>query len=78
MLRTSFKFIALIVALLSMQAMFGALYAKPISGKVVSATDGEALIGASVQVQGAQAGTVTDIDGHFTVNAEVGQTLVVS
>ena len=78
MRRTSLKFVALVVALFTMQAMFGALMAKPISGKVVSATDGEPLIGATVQVQGAQTGTVTDFDGNFTVNAEEGQTLVIS
>lgn len=78
MRRTSLKFALLVVALFTMQAMFGALMAKPISGKVVSATDGEALIGATVQVQGTQAGTVTDFDGNFTVEAEEGQTLVVS
>ncbi len=78
MRRTSLKFALLVVALFTMQAMFGALMAKPISGKVVSATDGEALIGATIQVQGTQAGTVTDFDGNFTVEAEEGQTLVVS
>ena len=78
MRRTSLKFVLLVVALFTMQAMFGALMAKPISGKVVSATDGEALIGATVQVQGTQTGTVTDFDGNFTVNAEEGQTLVIS
>ena len=78
MRRTSLKFGLFIVALFTMQAMFGALMAKPISGKVVSATDGEALIGATVQVQGTQTGTVTDFDGNFTLNAEDGQTLVIS
>ena len=78
MRRTSLKFVLFIVALFTMQAMFGALMAKPISGKVVSATDGEALIGATVQVQGTQTGTVTDFDGNFTLNAEDGQTLVIS
>ena len=78
MRRTSLKFVLLVVALFTMQAMFGALMAKPISGKVVSATDGEALIGATVQVQGTQTGTVTDFDGNFTLNAEDGQTLVIS
>jgi TonB-linked SusC/RagA family outer membrane protein len=57
----------------------GALSAKPITGTVKSATDGEPLIGATVQVQGhATTGALTDVDGHFTVEAEQGQTLVVS
>ena len=78
MRRTSLKFVVLVVALLTVQAMFGALMAKPVSGKVVSALDGEPLIGATIQVQGSQTGAVTDFDGNFTVNAEEGQTLVVS
>jgi len=69
MRRTSLKFVVLVVALLTVQAMSGALMAKPVSGKVVSALDGEPLIGATIQVQGSQTGAVTDFDGNFTVNA---------
>jgi len=36
-----------------------------INGTVVSQGDGEAIIGASVMVQGTTTGTVTDIDGKF-------------
>lgn len=39
---------------------------------------GQSIIGASVQVKGAQTGSITDIDGNFTVKAHVGNTLVVS
>ena len=49
-----------------------------VSGTVTSATDGEALIGATVMVKGSSQGTATDIDGHFTVKAANGSTLVVS
>ena len=55
-----------------------ALYAKIVKGTVVSASDGEALIGATVRVQGTQTATITDLDGHFSINAEDGQTLNVS
>ena len=68
----------LIVLLFTMQAVFGTLSAKPISGKVTSATDGEPLIGATVQVQGDKNGVVTDFDGNYTIQAEQGQTLVFS
>ena len=68
----------LIVLLFTMQAVFGTLSAKPISGKVTSATDGESLIGATVQVQGDKNGVVTDFDGNYTIQAEQGQTLVFS
>ena len=80
MSRTSLKFIALIVALLAMQAMgmASALSAKVVTGKVVSAVDNEPLIGATVQVEGAQTGSITDFDGDFKIDAKEGQTLVVS
>ena len=55
-----------------------ALYAKIVKGAVVSASDGEPLIGATVRVQGTQTATITDLDGHFSINAEDGQTLNVS
>ena len=39
---------------------------------------GEPVIGATVKVQGMKGGTVTDIDGNFTVDAAKGSTLEVS
>ena len=80
MRRTSLKFVVLVMALLMAQTMVigAALSAKIVTGKVVSATDGEGLIGATVQVHGTQTGTVTDFEGNFKINANEGQTLVVS
>ena len=80
MRKTTLKFIALFVTMLTMQAMGmgAALSAKTISGTVVSSTDNEPLIGATVQVDGAQGGTITDFEGNFTIEANEGQTLVVS
>ncbi len=48
------------------------------SGVVTDAADGSPLIGASVQVKGTTTGTVTDINGKFTINASQGSTLVFS
>ena len=48
-----------------------------VQGTVVDAT-GEPVIGATVKVKGAKGGTVTDLDGHFTVDAPKGATLEVS
>lgn len=56
----------------------GTLEAKTVTGKVVSAVDNEPLIGATVQVQGTQGGTVTDLDGNFTLEASDDQVLVIS
>jgi TonB-dependent starch-binding outer membrane protein SusC len=49
-----------------------------ISGKVLSEKDGESLIGVSVMVKGSKVGTVTDINGAFTLQAKTGETLSVS
>ena len=69
-----------LVALLMLQAtaFFGAgnIVAKDITGKVTSATDNEPLIGATVQVEGSQGGTITDFDGNYKIKADDGQTLV--
>lgn len=42
-----------------------------LTGKVTDSS-GEALIGAAVQVQGATAGTVTDVDGNYTLSLNLG------
>ena len=80
MSKQSLKFIVLIMAVLMMQSMGigAALSAKSISGTVLSSTDNEPLIGATVQVDGAQGGTITDFEGNFKIEANEGQTLVVS
>lgn len=49
-----------------------------VTGKVVSANDNEPLIGVTVFVKGTNIGTITDIDGHYTISADVGQTLTFS
>ena len=48
-----------------------------ITGKVIDNAS-EPIIGASVLVKGSGTGTVTDINGKFSVEAPVGSTLVVS
>lgn len=53
------------------------LQAKKITGKVMDAT-GEPIIGASVLVKGTGTGTVTNVDGNFSVDAQQGSTLVIS
>ena len=40
---------------------------KSISGKVFSSEDGQPIIGASIMVKGTTIGTITDIDGNFTI-----------
>lgn len=46
-----------------------------VSGKVLSETNGEPLIGVSVLVRGTNQGTITDLNGVFVITAKTGQTL---
>ena len=51
---------------------------KNITGTILSAEDGLPLIGASVMVKGTSTGTVTDLNGMFTIDANEGDILVFS
>ena len=44
-----------------------------VSGKVVDAEDGSPLIGASVMVKGTRMGTVTDVDGNYSITLPQGK-----
>ena len=65
----------LFALLLSVGTAFGQT---KITGTVVSQDDGDPIIGASVMVQGTTMGTVTDIDGKFSLDVPAGKKLVVS
>lgn len=49
-----------------------------INGKVLNAADEEPIVGASIVVKGTNQGTISDVDGNFTVRVEQGATLMVS
>ena len=49
-----------------------------VSGVVTDATDGSPLIGCGVVVEGTTSGTVTDIDGKYSITVGKGKTLVFS
>ena len=74
--------VALVAIMLAFQALLGigagVLNAQTVKGTVISGSDNEPLIGASVMVQGTKTGAVTDLDGNFTIEAKNGQTLEVS
>ena len=74
--------VALVALMLAIQAMLGigagVLNAQTVKGTVISGSDNEPLIGASVMVQGTKNGAVTDLDGNFAITAKNGQTLEVS
>lgn len=48
-----------------------------VRGSVIDES-GEPIIGATIQIKGTTQGTVTNIDGHFSLTAPAGSTLVVS
>lgn len=50
----------------------------PVTGTVISQSDGEPMIGVSVKIKGTSTGTITDLDGNFSINASNGQILVFS
>ena len=74
--------VALVALMLAFQAMLGigagVLNAQTVKGTVISGSDNEPLIGASVMVKGTKNGAVTDLDGNFAISAKNGQTLEVS
>lgn len=49
-----------------------------IKGVVISGTDEEALIGASVTIKGSNTGTITDINGDFSLQAQSSDVLIVT
>ena len=55
-----------------------ALAQTKVSGTVVSQDDGQPVIGASVVVQGAKTGVVTDVNGRFSLTVPQGKKISVS
>ena len=53
-----------------------ALAQSQVSGTVVSQDDGQPIVGASIRVVGTNTGTVTDIDGKFTLSLPSGKNTV--
>lgn len=49
-----------------------------VSGVVTDAADGSPMVGVSVQLKGTSSGTVTDIDGRYSLSVPQGSTLVFS
>jgi len=60
LLKTTISFWAMCLFAFQMQA-------QTITGRVIDAADEEALVGASIQVEGSTVGAVTDIDGNFSL-----------
>ena len=65
---------ALLVLLMTLPAVAFA----QVTGSVYDKNTGDPLIGVSVAVKGKSAGTMTDIDGNFSINANAKDVLVFS
>lgn len=65
-----------LLLLFSLIAVLG--YARVVTGVVTQKSDGETIIGASVQVKGTTRGTATDIDGKYSIEVNDGEVLEIS
>lgn len=75
-LRMSLKWLP--ASLVAICMLLSATMFAQISGTVTDAENGEPLIGASVLIAGTATGTVTDIDGNFSIAANAGDVLEIS
>jgi TonB-dependent starch-binding outer membrane protein SusC len=75
MKKTLTKLMFFMVFVLSVSATYAQ---RMVTGMVKDSKSGEALIGANVLVKGTTTGTITDIDGSYSLKAPVGSTIVVS
>jgi len=55
----------------------GVLQRNAIKGRILDAT-GEPVIGATIKVKGTTNGALSDLDGYYTINAQVGDQLEIS
>ena len=70
------KFIRYLLAVPLLLAAFGA--GAQVTGTVIDADGGETLIGVTVQVEGTTTGTVTDLEGRYSIDATADDVLVFS
>ncbi len=68
----------MLIALCSSQTTYALTSLKSITGKVIDQSTSEPLIGTTVTIKGTSTGTITDVDGAFSINANVGDILVFS
>ncbi len=79
LLLTIMKIVYLLPAILSFMFMSEVLAQEQmISGKITSSEDNSTIPGASVQIKNEQQGTITDLDGNFSISASSTDTLVIS
>ena len=70
------KKITLLFASLCLLMQMGFAQSRTVSGVVTAKEDGFPVIGASILVKGTTTGTITDIDGNYSIQVPEGGTLV--
>ncbi len=71
------KFTILLVLLFLAGLQFANAQTRTISGKVTSSEDGKGIPGVTVQVKGTYVGTVTDVDGKYSIDVKPSYTTLV-
>ena len=77
LIKSGFLFTLLMMMLISPSMAFQQ-QAKEVSGVVTDSSDGETMPGVNVLIKGTTSGTVTDIDGRYTLTVQDGAVLVFS
>ena len=57
---------------------FTVVNSQTVSGVVTDSKTGDPIIGANILIKGTSTGTITDLDGGYSIDAQEGQTLVIS
>ena len=73
--RKNLLFLFLAVLIMPLSALAQGITVK---GKVISSEDGLGLPGVTIQVKGLTDGTVTDLDGNYSISTDAKKTLVFS
>ena len=76
-MKANFKFLRALLLMLPLMLIPMALLAQNVrvSGKVIDAADNEPLIGVNVVQQGTTNGTITDLDGNYSIEVPSNSTL---
>ena len=69
------KYVMLVFMLITISLVSAQTNSGSISGVVLSKNNGEPLIGVNVIIKGSNRGTITDIDGRFTLQGQIGEIL---
>ena len=73
-----FQKITFIVSLLVSLSLLASAQKSLVTGKVITAKDGQPLPGVTIIIKNTSIGTVSNVSGEFSIQAQIGDTLVFS